>query len=722
MIRVERDPALAPELLGSDAASEAIGRAAVNFGNDEVRATQEPFAFERLYRDRAVLGALGSQFAEKCAFCESEAGAGAVGIAHHFRPKQEAVDEHGSVSRPHYWWLVYDWDNLYLSCQWCATAAGPYFPVVGQRAPSGTRGPELRKCERPLLVDPCHDYPSEHLLFQDDGTVVGRTVIGKETITCYSLNRTPLVHARLDAINVAIEVASAGHRTARRNALAMALSPRRPYSAAVRQAVSRVAEGGPAWMRELLVENYRQKRDAAPPLSVARRPSRRLVEPVHVQSVEIRDFRGIEHLYLELIAEDHRGGREQAPTAPDDERWPSVSPAFAGPWTMLLGENGFGKTSVLHALALALMGESARARQRFDPEKLVRHGAQHCEVTVRLRGLPEPRQVRLERTGALVVHGDDSPVTLAGYGAGRIPPHGSAGRLPRRYRVRPRVESLFDPHARMMPAKGWLLSLDNDTFEYAARALRRLMLQPQATFLRRADDEVWLEGPQGSVPLDQLSDGYRSVISLAADMMSVFLKWFDSMDAAEGVVLIDEIGAHLHPSWQMRVVNAFRSAFPRLQIVATTHDPLCLRGLEETDVVAVLRRTSDRHVYSLPVDEVPPVAGLRVDELLTSEVFGLNSTVDDDLDQAFHHYYGLLADDDRSASATAELERLRHYLQRFQQFGTSRRERIALEAADAFVARERDVVDPEARRHLADRTRQELLRIWQEPEFGGESQ
>ena len=68
--------------------------------------------------------------------------------------------------------------------------------------------------------------------------------------------------------------------------------------------------------------------------------------------------------------------------------------------------------------------------------------------------------------------------------------------------------------------------------------------------------------------LSQLSQGYRSMIALAVDLMSYVLTHWESLEAAEGVVLIDEIGPHLHPRWQMRVVSAFREAFPRLQFIA----------------------------------------------------------------------------------------------------------------------------------------------------------
>jgi hypothetical protein len=183
------------------------------------------------------------------------------------------------------------------------------------------------------------------------------------------------------------------------------------------------------------------------------------------------------------------------------------------------------------------------------------------------------------------------------------------------------------------------------------------------------------------------------------------------MDAAEGIVLVDELGAHLHPRWQMQIVQAFRDAFPRLQFIATTHDPLCLRGMNDGEV-AVLRRTGSGHVYPLPREEVPSVRGLRVDELLTSEVFGLNSTVDPELEGKFDQYYALLASHDRDAEAERRIRALREELQEYRQLGSTRRERLALEAADEYLAQEGEIADHEARTLLSSETKDLLRAIW----------
>lgn len=591
MIRVLRHLPPPPILVGPRA-DEARKLAAEHFDAEDAASAQAAFKFAPLYRDPDVRRALTQVFANKCAFCESPVGASAAPIAHHFRPKQDAVGLDGSVSRTHYWWLAYDWENLYLSCQRCATAAGARFPVKSTRAPTGAVEPQL-EAEGRLLIDPCRDEPSEHLLFDDQGVAAARGERGEPTIDTYKLNRADLVEARRLAVADALRTARARIHAGEPDVESL-LEARRPYAAAVRQAVGRLfeAEGIPLHIPEFVT--------TAETVEAVKRERARRVEALSIERIEIRDFRAIEHLELELAA-------------------PGTAET---PWTMLLGENGYGKSSVLQAIALTLMGEKARDRLAVRPDSLIRHEAELAEITIQIRGAIEPRRLLIDRrSGRFEVRGDDPPTALAAYGAGRIPAVRERRKLPTAKASRPRVESLFDPSAVLVPATRWLLSLDDEhTFNYAARALRALTLEPETTVFEPRNDTVDLLRP-GAPPisLDELSDGYRAMIALAADLMSFFVTRYGSMEAAEGIVLVDELGAHLHPTWQMRIVRAFQEAFPRLQFVATTHDPLCLRGMER-GIVVVLRRTDQERIYSLPQDEVPSVRGLQVDELLLGGV------------------------------------------------------------------------------------------------------
>ena len=90
-------------------------------------------------------------------------------------------------------------------------------------------------------------------------------------------------------------------------------------------------------------------------------------------------------------------------------------------------------------------------------------------------------------------------------------------------------------------------------------------------------------------PWSELSDGYHVFIALVADIArrAVMLNEIDGADAparVEGVVLIDELDLHLHPRWQRVALPCLRSAFPRLQLVVTTHSPQVLSSAENRHV------------------------------------------------------------------------------------------------------------------------------------------
>lgn len=88
------------------------------------------------------------------------------------------------------------------------------------------------------------------------------------------------------------------------------------------------------------------------------------------------------------------------------------------------------------------------------------------------------------------------------------------------------------------------------------------------------------------IPFLSLSDGVRSTLSLVMEIAfrCYLLNPYLGVDAAkltEGVVLIDEIDLHLHPTWQKKIVADLRRAFPNLQFIVTTHAPLVIGSLRE---------------------------------------------------------------------------------------------------------------------------------------------
>ncbi len=112
------------------------------------------------------------------------------------------------------------------------------------------------------------------------------------------------------------------------------------------------------------------------------------------------------------------------------------------------------------------------------------------------------------------------------------------------------------------------------------------------------------------------------------------------MQEAPGVALLDEIGTKLHPNWRRRVIEDLRRAFPRMQFLATTHEPPCLGGLTRNEVVILHRRGGDVVIAS--GDDRDPRT-MRVDKLLTSPFFGLDSSIEPRIVRKFQRFYKLRA-------------------------------------------------------------------------------
>lgn len=167
---------------------------------------------------KAVYKRDGPPFFGKCSYCESYVLHSQRGDIDHWRPIRTPTDEHNSKvtrARPDgskefhegYYWLAYDWRNLLLACQSCngqpmrepdgtMSGKGNRFPVDGFRA--WDVGEE--SLERPLLLHPVIDDPSEHLEVDlDTGCLIAKTDRGQMSIAVFGLNsRQRLVKRRLN--------------------------------------------------------------------------------------------------------------------------------------------------------------------------------------------------------------------------------------------------------------------------------------------------------------------------------------------------------------------------------------------------------------------------------------------------------------------------------------------------------------------------------------------
>ncbi len=301
-------------------------------------------------------------------------------------------------------------------------------------------------------------------------------------------------------------------------------------------------------------------------------------------------------------------------------------------WTVLIGDNGLCKTTVLQAIGLAasgdkqatsLVADAATFRRVTEEDREVLIGA---EFSATDKDLPHAGKVELRLPKGWhefradngsqwisEVRGQRLPgYFVAGYGVGRFLPKPGEVVVPSDF-TQDRVRSLFD-HRHQMLGTDFFEALkkgDKAHLRYA-KQLRAVLLAEDSTgatllpglsrfelrgrggvrtnqdLLAQRRFELDVEGESFKLPIQGLSHGYQSTIAWIADLLGhAFLDSGGPVEAASlrGVVLIDEIDLHLHPSWQRRLVPTLKAAFPCLQFVATTHSPLVLTGLEADEIV-----------------------------------------------------------------------------------------------------------------------------------------
>lgn len=206
------------------------------------------------------------------------------------------------------------------------------------------------------------------------------------------------------------------------------------------------------------------------------------------------------------------------------------------------------------------------------------------------------------------------------------------------------VVSLFRSDAILSDPEKWLLGLTDDEFIKVARALRDIFAIDGDFQVIRVDKEkgrcMLVNGPgkgASETPIGIASSGFRSVLGMVCEVMQGLLaadvgKGVESFDSIRAVVLVDEVEAHLHPRWKMQIMAGLRAALPAVTFIVTTHDPLCLRGMDNGEVVVVRRVRSDDDGGSGAQEkvelltELPDLTKLSIEQLLTSDFFSLAST------------------------------------------------------------------------------------------------
>jgi len=308
--------------------------------------------------------------------------------------------------------------------------------------------------------------------------------------------------------------------------------------------------------------------------------------------------------------------------------------------TAFVGVNGVGKSTILDALAIALSQLTWRINRmpnRARPIALddIRHGCDFAriEVTVELRGVPitwavvtnrkkaahaDPhRKSELEALNAAVATLDHEWQELSAVWHERpdlpLAVYYDVNRAVLEVPMRVREKLAHSPHEVYQDALDhggadfkrffiWFRNfedaenearVDNSAFrdpglEAARTAIANFTGFKGVRIRRKPKMRMMVTKGVDEYNVLQLSDGERNMLALVGDMarrLSVLNPGLTNPNEGSGVVLIDEIDLHLHPSWQREVVTKLEATFPNCQFIITTHSPQVLGELRPESVM-----------------------------------------------------------------------------------------------------------------------------------------
>lgn len=397
---------------------------------------------------------------------------------------------------------------------------------------------------------------------------------------------------------------------------------------------------------------------------------------MYLKKIRLENVRGFPNLAFDFERPDH---------------------LFAG-WTVLVGGNASGKSTVLKAIALALMGPD-NGRQLIVPAGWIGPAAHKADATVEVvwdkthdsfktggnvpgrtfeagvRWSQDPHKPTDSHSGASIefrgvefrnakgtrilsaIRGPWDPKADGWFAAGYGPMRRLSGSSSESIRLSvvggglSRFVTLFREDAALSESEVWLKlnysrSLESKDLQLGqllegVRALLGDGLLPHGMKISRLSvDHVFVRDGRGvELPMRDISDGCRSIYATVLDLVHNMAEVYGTAGlfgldtegrtvvSRPGVVLIDEIEAHLHPKWQREIPEWLKIHFPKVQFIVSTHSPLIAQAadangvfvLPSPDDVGRDPRRLDEHEYRL-------LKLRRAEKTLLGSAFGLRST------------------------------------------------------------------------------------------------
>jgi energy-coupling factor transporter ATP-binding protein EcfA2 len=377
---------------------------------------------------------------------------------------------------------------------------------------------------------------------------------------------------------------------------------------------------------------------------------------------------------------------------------------FEPGWTLLLGNNGGGKSTILRAVVLALAGNDPRAVAAGA--RLLRSGEDHGSIELGIgttkivtalvrdgtKVLLNSPQATLLQAGQLLVLGFPA---LRGVSTAAVRgPTTAAAANPSVDDVAPLLQGGVD--GRMDNLQQWVVNTALRA-EAAPREARMLdtfqkllgsMVPGGGLTYKRVDRQSWqviLQSLDGEVRLDSVSQGMSAILNWIGILLQRLYDVYPKSAAPEqeaAIVLVDEIDAHLHPDWQRRLVTLCRQYFPQVQFVASSHSALLAGTVTHSELRLVARDEISGDIRAeRPLEDM---SGQKAEDILVSSLFSLQTTRSLEAEETIRRYLQLFQKVAPTQAEESELQTLAEQVKTLN-FGATREQKRQIDELRAQV-------------------------------------
>ena len=191
--------------------------------------------------------------------------------------------------------------------------------------------------------------------------------------------------------------------------------------------------------------------------------------------------------------------------------------------------------------------------------------------------------------------------------------------------------------------------------------------------VRVGSNGIYMTDGDESVEIGAVGDGYRATTTLILDLLSWHFMlqnkdknnkgWTElRLDDIRGIVIIDEVEKHLHPSLQRKILARLQEKFKKVQFIVSTHSPLCVSGTTDIDSREWKIVTSYIGKEKHDVLPKPLPQGLRADQILV-QYFDLSTTLSVKVEELISDYQEIYLKDNKSTDDKNKLKELGRQLE-----------------------------------------------------------